>query len=141
MDGSLCAITDSEGWFAMNDAGYIDVEGYIHLTTRIDDMINIGGEKISARAIESEIEKFCEAVVLAEKNPDGNIYPVAYIKGEYDDIDQLIDALEKKLTNRFLPRLIYRVNAFPINANGKINRNALREGKGCQLVYGERETE
>ena len=43
---------DAEGWFPTRDAGWIDSEGYLHLTGRADDVIVRGGENISPGEIE-----------------------------------------------------------------------------------------
>lgn len=34
------------------DAGYMDEEGYIYVMSRVDDVINVAGHRISAGAIE-----------------------------------------------------------------------------------------
>lgn len=34
------------------DAGYMDEEGYLYVMSRVDDVINVAGHRISAGAIE-----------------------------------------------------------------------------------------
>ena len=34
------------GWLKTSDMGCFDEDGYLYLTGRVDDMINIGGEKV-----------------------------------------------------------------------------------------------
>ena len=34
------------GWLKTSDIGHLDEEGYLFLDGRIDDMINVGGEKV-----------------------------------------------------------------------------------------------
>ena len=41
------------GWIKTSDMGYFDEDGYLYLTGRIDDMINVGGEKVFPNQIES----------------------------------------------------------------------------------------
>ena len=39
----------ADGWFRTGDQGYFDADGYLHITGRIEDTINRGGESISRR--------------------------------------------------------------------------------------------
>lgn len=43
------------------DAGYMDEEGYLYVMSRVDDVINVAGHRISAGAIE---EVFINDAVL-----------------------------------------------------------------------------
>ena len=40
------------GFYLTGDAGYIDDEGYVHVLTRTDDVINVAGHRLSTGAIE-----------------------------------------------------------------------------------------
>ena len=55
------------GWLKTSDVGHLDDEGYLFLDGRIDDMINVGGEKVMPSEIElivNELEGIDETVVL-----------------------------------------------------------------------------
>ncbi|MCL6573195.1 MAG: AMP-binding protein [Bacillus sp. (in: Bacteria)] len=45
----------SLGWFRTGDQGYLDLEGYLFIDSRIKELINRGGEKISPREIDDVI--------------------------------------------------------------------------------------
>ncbi|XP_022415649.1 acyl-CoA synthetase short-chain family member 3, mitochondrial isoform X4 [Delphinapterus leucas] len=47
------------GYYDTMDAGYMDEEGYIYVMSRVDDVINVAGHRISAGAIE-EMMMFIE---------------------------------------------------------------------------------
>lgn len=45
------------GWFKTGDLGYADEEGFIFLSGRKDDVINIGGKKVFPGEIEMIIDQ------------------------------------------------------------------------------------
>lgn len=55
------------GFYFSGDAGFIDEDNYVHITGRVDDIINVSGHRISAKSIEKVIENhpaIAECVVL-----------------------------------------------------------------------------
>ncbi|MFF5185745.1 class I adenylate-forming enzyme family protein [Streptomyces sp. NPDC000345] len=40
------------GFYSVGDLGYLDDDGYLYLTDRVDDVINVGGANVSAREVE-----------------------------------------------------------------------------------------
>jgi propionyl-CoA synthetase len=43
------------GYYCTGDAGFLDVDGYLHIMTRTDDVINVAGHRLSTGAIEEVI--------------------------------------------------------------------------------------
>ncbi len=43
------------GYYCTGDAGFIDEDGYLHIMTRTDDVINVAGHRLSTGAIEEVI--------------------------------------------------------------------------------------
>lgn len=129
-------IVDENGWFETNDMGYFDSNGCLHIVCRREDMINIGGEKLSPKTIEKIVENDYEQVlVLTESTDSGLEYPVLYIEAEDVDIDELRAKLKERLNYRFLPRYICVDKAFPRNVNGKIDRNELTKDTDGRTKY------
>ena len=50
------SVLDSEGWFRTRDAGWFDVEGFLYVDGRLDDVIVRGGENISPGEIEDVLQ-------------------------------------------------------------------------------------
>lgn len=135
-DRKVVPLTDEDGWFEMSDMGYLDEKGCIHLVCRKDDMINIGGEKLSPKTIEKLVENYYEqALVLTEIGEDGACYPILYIEADSIEFDMLYEKLKERLSYKFMPRKIFVYERFPRNNNGKIDRNRLREGKDRRTEY------
>ena len=45
-------LSEHEGFYTTGDAGYMDDQGYIHVMTRTDDVINVAGHRLSTGALE-----------------------------------------------------------------------------------------
>jgi propionyl-CoA synthetase len=60
---------ESPGYYTTGDAGYFDQDGYLNVMTRLDDIINTAGHRISTAAIEEELlrhPKISEVAVVAK---------------------------------------------------------------------------
>jgi long-chain acyl-CoA synthetase len=120
-------------WLIMNDLAYIDDDGYVYLIGRADDIINVGGEKVSPFEIENVITTFntinecCCIAVSDPQNILGNV-PVAFItlkdKSLYSE--KLLNSyLQQRLEKYKLPYRIIVVDEIPKNAIGKFLRREL----------------
>ena len=45
-------LSQFEGYYSTGDAGYIDEDGYVFVMTRVDDVINVAGHRLSTGAME-----------------------------------------------------------------------------------------
>lgn len=125
-DGIICndeffSLVDREGWYETNDMGYIDESDCLHLVCRINEVINIGGEKINPKVIESFFESdYGETKVTTEMGDSGFEYPVVYVTSKDFDLEYIKNEIEKNISKRFMPKKIYVVKEFPRNIAGKI---------------------
>ena len=51
------------GYYDTGDAGRIDSDGYVHVMSRTDDVINVAGHRLSTGAME-EVRVFDSNIVL-----------------------------------------------------------------------------
>lgn len=124
-----------EGWFYSQDIGYIDNEGYIYLTGRISDFINIGGEKISPLDIEDFIMKYegienCACIGVPDPNNILGEVPVAYIVTNNNieiNKEKLRKFLSEHLKSKLLPIDFISIKKMPTNYVGKVDRKKLKE--------------
>ncbi len=122
-----------DGFFRTGDMAKIDEKGRITLTGRIKDMINRGGESISAAPIEGLIvahPDVAAVAVIAMPDPLMGEKVCAYIqpKGGVElTFDGIISFLkEQKASVLQLPERMEFVDAMPLTAAEKIDKKVLR---------------
>ncbi len=126
MDLDLQAI-DDEGWIPTGDLGFIDEEGYIHLTGRCKELIIRGGENISPKEIEeiiSQIKGIRDVKVVGVPDEKyGEIVAAAIVmtKGEDFDREKIETHILKHLSKYKAPDYYVIYEAFPLLSNGKID--------------------
>jgi acyl-CoA synthetase (AMP-forming)/AMP-acid ligase II len=127
---------DPEGWLDTGDLGRIELDGYIYLHGRSDDVINRGGEKVYPAEVEEVLlgdARVLEAVVVAARHDVLGSVPKAYVipvLGAEGDEDDLIAALRARCDAR-LPRFkrpveIEVVADLPRAPTGKVQRSRVR---------------
>ena len=122
------------GWYFTGDTGYLDADGDLYVTGRVDDMIICGGENISPADIESVLS-FHPAVdeVAVAGLPDARWGQkvVAFVKAKGPvDARGLDDYCRGSvLPNYKRPREYIFVKAVPKSPVGKILRRKLISGE------------
>ncbi len=121
------------GYFRTGDAGCLDEDGYIHLKSRIKEMINVGGKKVSPMEVEGilmTIPGIEDCACVPMPDPEGVLGEVvkAFIvcKDETLTDAAIINALRPKLEIYKLPAAIARIAAIPKTASGKVQRLKLK---------------
>ena len=120
-----------DGWFRTGDQGYLDKEGFLHLTGRIKDLIIRGGENIAPREVDDILKKHpavSEAVTFAVPHPTlGEEVAAAVVLHEPGSVHepQLLKFCREKLAEYKCPKKIYIVKSIPLTATGKVRRQAV----------------
>jgi len=91
-------LSDTPGYYTTGDAGLLDERGYLHIMTRIDDVINTAGHRLSTGRLEEVINEHpsvVESAVVGHYDEIRGDCPVAFVilKGK----DQVIDAATRSL--------------------------------------------
>lgn len=105
---------DKEGWFKTGDLGFIDEEGYLHVSGRKDFMFFYKGEKIFPEEIENalkEIREINDALVVSIPEREENQVPVAFIKSK--NFNSLDFELIKKILHTKIES--YKIPQFFLN--------------------------
>ena len=127
--------TDTETgtrWYKTGDRVYYDdALGYIYLG-RMDHQVKIRGYRVELAEIENELRAASgSAHVAAIAWPVDEIGRaegvVAFVVAPTASMDEMHKGCAEKLVDYKRPSSIYILDALPLNANGKVDRNALKE--------------
>ncbi|KAK4613517.1 hypothetical protein CLAFUW4_08803 [Fulvia fulva] len=116
------------------DAGMIDSDGYVHVMSRADDVINVAAHRLSTGAIEQAISShpdITEAAVVGIPDPMKGHAPFAWIGIENPPADLLKD-LNSRLRQHIGPiaslaGFIAAPGVIPKTRSGKTLRRCLKE--------------
>jgi acyl-CoA synthetase (AMP-forming)/AMP-acid ligase II len=121
---------DADGWFHTGDLASVDVDGYVYITGRADDMIIRGGENISPREIEEvllEHPGVQDAAVVGISDEEwGQRVAAAVVVSEPAGNDELVAWARTRLPGFKTPDEIVTVSALPRNDLGKLQRSQVR---------------
>jgi acyl-CoA synthetase (AMP-forming)/AMP-acid ligase II len=122
----------ADGWAHMGDLGFVDDEGYLHVSGRVKDIIIRGGTNINPHEIESILRAhpaIVDACVVGRAHADLGEVPVAFLvaRGEVtkEDLDRFLE--QEGLAHYKWPESVRVVEELPLSGPGKVNRKTLRE--------------
>jgi non-ribosomal peptide synthetase component E (peptide arylation enzyme) len=127
-------VFDEEGFFHTGDVGLRTGEGAIVFTGRIKDLINRGGEKISAKEVEDLLHAHpgvAQAAVVAMPHARLGETVCAYViprAGATVTLQEIDSALRQaRVARQKCPEALFIVDAFPTTASGKVKKDQLRK--------------
>jgi acyl-CoA synthetase (AMP-forming)/AMP-acid ligase II/acyl carrier protein len=127
------------GWFRTGDQGWLDADGYLHLTGRLKEIINRGGEKISPREVDEVLmdhPRVQQAVTFAIPSPRlGEEVGVAVVLHEGTAVTEreLRDFVASRLAEFKVPRVVRFVDEIPKGPTGKLQRIGLADRLGLSV--------
>jgi acyl-CoA synthetase (AMP-forming)/AMP-acid ligase II len=124
------AIAD-DGWFATNDAGWLDEGGYLFVEGRLDDVIVRGGENISPGEIEDMLRSFddiadCAVLGVPCETWGEKVVAVIVSRSGRPDTEAMAAAVRAKLRSTKTPEQWFVRDALPYNETGKLLRRVLK---------------
>ena len=111
------------------DLGRLDANGNLVFVNRKDWMIKIHGQRVEPGEIEAcmnQAEGVRASVVKAFEQKDGSMLLCGFYTGtaKSDDVKAAVSA---KLPAYMIPQVFVQMEAFPLNANGKVDRLAIHK--------------
>ncbi|XP_047644312.1 acyl-CoA synthetase short-chain family member 3, mitochondrial isoform X2 [Phacochoerus africanus] len=123
------------GYYDTMDAGYMDEEGYVYVMSRVDDVINVAGHRISAGAIEESLLSHgtvADCAVVGKEDPLKGHVPLALCVLRKDiniTEGQVLEEIVQHVRQSIGPVAAFRkavfVQQLPKTRSGKIPRAAL----------------
>ncbi|ENO85098.1 AMP-binding protein [Thauera linaloolentis] len=124
---------DADGFFATGDLGRLTAQGAIVVTGRKKDLINRGGEKVSAKEVEDILHRMPdirEAAVVSMPHARLGETLCAYViaePGAVPDLDGVLAFVAAAgVARQKYPEKLVVVDDFPRTASGKIRKDRLR---------------
>ena len=127
------------GWFRTGDLGFIDPAGYLHLTGRLKEIINRGGEKVSPAEVDEALLEHAAvraAATFGVHHPTlGQDVAAAVVlnDGAKATADDIRAFLFGRLAEFRIPSRLVVVDTIPVSATGKVRRAGLAERLAGQL--------
>ncbi len=118
--------------YRTGDLARWNADGSLDYLGRNDDQVKIRGVRIELGEIESQLSQLSsieEALVLAREDEPGQTRLVGYFTERADvvplTLNELRSALLARLPGYMVPSALVRLDAWPLTANGKVDRRAL----------------
>ncbi len=124
------------GYYLTGDAGYEDDDGYLWIMSRIDDIINVAGHRLSTGAMEEVLSAHpdvaeCAVIGVADELkgqlPVGMVVLKAGVDRSHDDIGrELVQLVRDKIGPVAAFKQVTVVDRLPKTRSGKILRGTMR---------------
>jgi propionyl-CoA synthetase len=125
------------GHYLTGDAGYKDEDGYVYIMSRVDDIINVAGHRLSTGAMEEVLAAHPDvaecAVVGVADEIKGEI-PVGFVvtkagvtRGEADIVRELVDKVRESIGPVAAFKTAAVVGRLPKTRSGKILRGTMKK--------------
>ena len=132
-ESPLVSVDGEPGWFPTGDVATIDADGFMQVTDRSKDVIKSGGEWISSIDLENIAmahPAVHEAAAIAARHPKWDERPLLVVvkkPGASVTREELLAFYEGKIAKWWTPDDVVFVDAIPLGATGKMQKNRLRE--------------
>eukprot|EP00003_Mantamonas_plastica_P021542 TRINITY_DN3501_c0_g1_i1.p2 TRINITY_DN3501_c0_g1~~TRINITY_DN3501_c0_g1_i1.p2 ORF type:complete len:191 (-),score=69.25 TRINITY_DN3501_c0_g1_i1:23-595(-) len=123
------------GYYFTGDGATRDEDGYLWITGRVDDVINVSGHRLGTAEIESALvacECCAEAAIVAIPHDvkGQGIFAYCTLKNGFDGdewIEKLMEAVKTEIGSFAKPDAIVITTALPKTRSGKLMRRLLRK--------------
>ncbi|KAJ2135096.1 hypothetical protein IW136_004406 [Coemansia sp. RSA 678] len=134
------------GYYDTGDTGMIDAEGYVHILSRADDIINVAAHRISTSSIEEvvvEHPEIAECCVVARPHAIKGSVPVVVAVCKHHRVDHSMDKISHDVVAAVRDRVgpfaslyaqnIMFVDRLPKTRSGKVLRKMVRSMIECAM--------
>jgi propionyl-CoA synthetase len=125
------------GFYLTADAGYQDADGYLYVMSRVDDIINVAGHRLSTGAMEEVLAAHpdvAECAVVGVADEIKGEVPVGFVvtkagvaRTEADIIRELVDKVRESIGPVAAFKTAAVVKRLPKTRSGKILRGTMKK--------------
>ncbi|SEF61445.1 Acyl-CoA synthetase (AMP-forming)/AMP-acid ligase II [Nonomuraea solani] len=125
-------VVDADGWLHTGDVGVLDTAGNLAIVDRKKELYIVNGFNVSPAEVESLLLRegsLAQVAVIGVPDPASGEAGVAYAvprPGVTPDPAGLLAWAKDNMSNYKIPKRVIVVDDLPANANGKIDKLALR---------------
>jgi len=129
-------LSQHKGYYTTGDAGIVDTDGFVHVMSRIDDIINVAGHRLSTGAIEQIVAAHpavAECAVVGANDSIKGMIPVGLIvlkAGVVAADDEVSREVVARVRDELGPvaafKAVHVVRALPKTRSGKTLRATIR---------------
>ncbi|AWT55729.1 class I adenylate-forming enzyme family protein [Mycolicibacterium smegmatis] len=123
-----------DGWYRTGDIGFLDDDGYLHITDRAKEMVMVRGFQVAPAEVEAVLHghpAVADCAVFGEPHDtDGEAVVAAVATCAEVSAEELIDLVGARLASYKRPRRIEFVTEIPRLPSGKVLRRVLKERHG-----------
>jgi len=122
-----------DGWLRTGDLGRLDEDGHLWVTGRCSDRIISGGVNVDPEEVATVLMTHpgvAEAAVVGLPEPEWGERVVAVVvraSGRHATEEELHRLVRAALSPAKRPKVIRFIGAIPLNANGKVDRERIRD--------------
>ncbi len=120
---------ESLRFYHTGDLCYMDIDGDIMYSGRLDHQAKIQGFRVEMGEIEWHAREFLgdkNVVCMAFDNKEGLTEIAMFIESEEFDPNEMIAYMRAKMPSYMIPTRLYYVPVFPLNANDKTDKVKLK---------------
>jgi O-succinylbenzoic acid--CoA ligase len=128
-DGSVRDVRGGDETYATGDLGWIDDDGYLHVTGRADRLIISGGENVQPEEVEAALTRLpgiARAFVVRVPDDEYGQRPVAFVDADDVDGPALREALREHLPGFKIPDAVYPLPGEAVSGPMKVDYDLLR---------------
>ena len=126
-----------DGYYSTADAGFKDEDGYVHIMSRTDDIINVAGHRLSTGAMEEVLASHpdvAECAVLGVKDDLKGEVPIGFLvlnAGTTRNPAEIVAEVVQMVRNQIGPVASFKqatvVQRLPKTRSGKILRGTIKK--------------
>ncbi len=130
-------LTRHPGFYLTGDAGYKDADDYIYIMSRVDDIINVAGHRLSTGAMEEVLASHpdvAECAVMGVNDEIKGEVPVGLVvvkagvsRAEADLCRELVELVREKIGPVAAFKTVGVVKRLPKTRSGKILRGTMKK--------------